>query len=166
MGYQPQQFYNGYYQQPYNQQYQRLAQLEQQQQMQQQQQMPFMAQQMANQTSSNYLKGRPVVSIEEARASQIDLDGSLFVFTDIGNKKIYTKQINLDGTASLNTYNLADDTPVAESYVTRSEFDDTLTMIKDYLAEINNNKVEERKQTYEQKQPKPTTTTIRQQPSI
>jgi hypothetical protein len=39
----------------------------------------------------NYIKGRPVVSIDEARASQIDLDGSLYVFPDLGNKKIYTK---------------------------------------------------------------------------
>lgn len=39
----------------------------------------------------NFIKGRPVVSIDEARASQIDLDGSLYVFPDIGNKKIYTK---------------------------------------------------------------------------
>ena len=39
----------------------------------------------------NLIKGRPVVSIDEARASQIDLDGSLYVFPDLGNKKIYTK---------------------------------------------------------------------------
>jgi hypothetical protein len=39
----------------------------------------------------NYIKGRPVVSIDEARASQIDLDGSLYVFPDLNNKKIYTK---------------------------------------------------------------------------
>jgi hypothetical protein len=56
--------------------------------------------------NNNYIKCRPVASIDEARASQIDLDGSLNVFTDIGNKKIYTKQINLDGTATLNTYTL------------------------------------------------------------
>ena len=54
--------------------------------------------------STAYLKGRPVASFEEARAAQVDLDGSLFVFPDIGNKKIYTKQINLDGTATLKTY--------------------------------------------------------------
>lgn len=77
------------------------------------------------QPSQGFLKGRPVVSIEEARASQIDLDGSLFVFTDIGNKKIYTKQINLDGTASLNTFALVEEdknTPPPE-YVTKAEFD-------------------------------------------
>ena len=48
------------------------------------------------------LKGRPVSSIEEVKAAQIDFDGSLFIFPDIANKKIYTKQINLNGVAELN----------------------------------------------------------------
>lgn len=52
------------------------------------------------------LKGRPVGNIEEARASMIDLDGSIFVFPDYGNGRIYTKQINLDGTSSLRSYKL------------------------------------------------------------
>ena len=39
------------------------------------------------------LKGRPVSSLEEARASSIDFDGSVFLFPDMANKKIYTKQI-------------------------------------------------------------------------
>lgn len=50
------------------------------------------------------LKGRPVSSYEGAKASMIDLDGSLFVFTDIANNCIYTKQILLDGSAELKTY--------------------------------------------------------------
>lgn len=50
------------------------------------------------------LKGRPVSSYDEAKASMIDLDGTLFVFTDIANNCIYTKQILLDGSAELKTY--------------------------------------------------------------
>ena len=53
---------------------------------------------------NQFLKCRPVSSKEEARAYQIDLDGSLWVFTDIGNEKIYTKQVNNDGTATFKTY--------------------------------------------------------------
>lgn len=53
-----------------------------------------------------YLKGRPVSSIEEVKAIPIDFDGSIFIFPDIANKQIYTKQINLDGTASINVYEL------------------------------------------------------------
>lgn len=58
------------------------------------------------QQPQNFLKCRAVTSIDEAKAAMIDLDGSIFVFTDFGNKHIYTKQINLDGTATLNTYTL------------------------------------------------------------
>lgn len=47
------------------------------------------------------IKGRPVSSIEEARAISIDFDGSVFYFPDLANRRIYTKQINMDGTASL-----------------------------------------------------------------
>jgi hypothetical protein len=64
---------------------------------------------------------RPVSSVEEVRASPIDFDGSIFYFPDIANKKIYTKSINLDGTVSINVYELkvlADQTTVS-SYVTR-----------------------------------------------
>ena len=57
----------------------------------------------------NALKGRPVTSYDEAKASMIDLDGSVFVFPDFGNGKIYTKQINLDGTATINTYTIDQD---------------------------------------------------------
>ena len=53
-----------------------------------------------------YLKGRLVSSLEEARATSIDFDGSIFYFPDLANRRIYTKQINLDGTATLNMYEL------------------------------------------------------------
>lgn len=85
----------------------------------------------------NYIKGRPVVSIDEARASQIDLDGSLYVFPDLGNKKIYTKQINMDGTASFNVFELT--TPVenapAPVYVTKDELDEILASFKASLVQ-------------------------------
>ena len=73
---------------------------------------------------TQFLKCRPVSSKQEAMAFQIDLDGSLWVFTDIGNDKIYTKQINNDGTASFRTYAYdKDDNVYANSqYVTREQF--------------------------------------------
>lgn len=52
------------------------------------------------------IKGRPVSSIDEVRATTIDFDGSVFYFPDLANKKIYTKQINYDGTSTLNVYEL------------------------------------------------------------
>lgn len=79
------------------------------------------------------LKGRPVSSIDEVRASGIDFDGSIFYFPDIANKRIYTKQINIDGTAILNMYELKEmPTPVADSnlYVTRQEFNEVIAQLK------------------------------------
>lgn len=81
------------------------------------------------------LKGRPVASIEEARGSIIDFDGSIFYFPDLANKRIYTKQINMDGTALLNVYELKEIPIEAEpKYVTREEFDAVLTQLQQFLA--------------------------------
>ena len=77
-----------------------------------------------------FLRGRPVASFEEARVAQIDLDGSVFIFPDLGNKKIYTKRINADGTATLNSYSL-DVKPVEQEtvYATKNDFQE----LKDIL---------------------------------
>ena len=74
------------------------------------------------------LKGRPVSSLEEARATTIDFDGSVFFFPDLANKRIYTKQINIDGTATLNMYELQKlpTAPTESNYVTREEFEAVL----------------------------------------
>jgi hypothetical protein len=88
---------------------------------------------------------RPVSSIEEARASVIDFDGSVFYFPDTANKRIYTKQINLDGTALLNMY-VIQEIPVtpppeqlAAAYVSKDEFQQTITLL---LEEMNKMKGE------------------------
>lgn len=94
--------------------------------------------QMPNRQSASFLKGRPVSSLEEARASAVDFDGSVFYFPDLANRRIYTKQINLDGTATMLMYELkevpVDDTP---SYVTRQEFENTISQILAALPKQN-----------------------------
>ena len=84
------------------------------------------------------LKGRLVSSLEEARASSIDFDGSVFYFPDLANKRIYTKQINIDGTASLYVYELRElpienetsgFVPSVEKFVTREEFERILVQL-------------------------------------
>ena len=92
--------------------------------------------QQLSQNNGNSLKGRPVTSLEEARAAQIDFDGSVFFFPDIANGKIYTKQINLDGTATLKEYK-ADSMPVKEEQVAESESKDYLLMIEDLQNQID-----------------------------
>lgn len=95
--------FNGYQQMPmYNNNIQQ--QLAQQRMEQLQNQYNGMMQQTVPQQTMQMIKCRPVSSYDEAKASMIDLDGSMFVFTDIANKKIYTKQILLDGSAELKTY--------------------------------------------------------------
>ena len=101
--------------------------------------MAQMPQPQATSVALNYIKGRPVVSIDEARASQIDLDGSLYVFPDLGNKRIYTKQINMDGTASFNIFELKEDcanpveTAPTQPYVTHDELNTILEQFKESL---------------------------------
>lgn len=79
------------------------------------------------------LKGRPVSSFEEARAMTIDFDGSTFFFPDTANKRIYTKQINMDGTSSLLVYELVQSPTEQKNsqadYVTREEFDKAIQEI-------------------------------------
>lgn len=81
--------------------------------------------QPTQQTYNLGLKGRPVASFEEARAITIDFDGSTFFFPDLANKKIYTKQINMDGTSTLLVYELRErplENPNA-NFITREEFE-------------------------------------------
>lgn len=66
----------------------------------------FFGNNQQSQQNNLVLKGRPVTSFDEAKASMIDLDGSVFIFPDYASGKIYTKQINMDGTASIRTYEL------------------------------------------------------------
>jgi predicted transcriptional regulator len=70
----------------------------------------------------------------------------MFIFTDIGNKKIYTKQINLDGTATLNTYSLVEDTNPSENFITRAELESAIAQIRKEMSE--------RSETYVSEQPK------------
>lgn len=87
------------------------------------------------------IKGRPVSSLEEARATSIDFDGSIFYFPDLANRRIYTKQINLDGTATLNVYELKE-LPEIQPYVTREEFNQVIEKIKQMFAAVGQKSTE------------------------
>ena len=120
-------------------QQQRLLQLEQQQNMMNNNIMSSSYQQ----PQGIYLKGRAVTGIEEVRGTIIDQDGSLFIFPDIGHNKIYTKQINIDGTATINSFAL-EKTPVQteQKYV---EVEQMNKIINDFNQQIQilQQKVEE-----------------------
>ena len=95
------------------------------------------------------LKGRPVSSIDEARASSVDFDGTVFYFPDLANKCIYTKQINLDGTATLLMYELKEiPVPSQPNFITREEFENTIAQLKNLLATTQQNSTTETKQEF------------------
>ena len=78
-----------------------------------------------NNVSVGMLKGRPVTGIDEAKAAPIDFDGSVHIFPDIANKRIYTKQLGMDGLPVFSVYELkqvADTTPTAEASTTTTEY--------------------------------------------
>ena len=94
------------------------------------------------QPQQQFLKCRPVTSIEEARAAQIDLDGSLWVFTDIGHGKIYTKQIGNDGSSAFGVYTYIEEAPISNNtninvnnFVTKEEMN---TAVQDAVRYILN----------------------------
>lgn len=93
----------------------------------------FQAQQPASRPVSMALKGRPVSSLDEVRGASIDFDGSVFYFPDLANKRIYTKQINMDGTAALNVYELKNIPLTNEAnlnFITREEFEQAMQQIQ------------------------------------
>ncbi len=87
------------------------------------------------------LRGRPVSGLEEVKAAAIDFDGTISFFPDLANGKIYTKQCNVDGTASLNMYEIKEipATPAENPnvFVTREEFNTTMNALKQILAQAN-----------------------------
>lgn len=87
------------------------------------------------QNQAPMLKGRPVSSLEEVRATGIDFDGSISYFPDIANKRIYTKQIGMDGTAILTMYEqkpIPQEVPVG-AYITREEFETAMKALKEEM---------------------------------
>ena len=72
----------------------------------QQMQSPYSGLPTFQQQSSPYIKGRLVSGVEEARASQIDLDGSSTFFPSPAEGKIYEKLIDLNGLPVFRVYEL------------------------------------------------------------
>lgn len=79
------------------------------------------------------LKGQPVSSIDEVKAIPVDFDGSIFYFPDVAEKKIYTKQIGMDGSAILNVYEMRPLVQQSPNFITREEFDIAMNQLKDFL---------------------------------
>ena len=92
------------------------------------------------------LKGRPVTSIDEVRATSVDFDGSISYFPDLANGRIYTKQINMDGTSKILMYEPVEiPQPVMQGqndYITREEFNTAIQSIQAHFAEAQSKPAE------------------------
>ena len=79
------------------------------------------------------LKGRPVSSVDEVRAIAVDFDGSISYFPDLANNRIYTKQINVDGTSTMLMYELKElpiNSSINSQYITREEFEEVINQLR------------------------------------
>lgn len=135
--------YNGYGGSQYQQQIaqNRLNQIESQQYGQPMYQNNYNLQPAVQITQQQSIKGRPVSSFDEAQATSIDWDGSIFVFTDVAHNKIYTKQIMLDGTAELKTYILDENNSLQNGDnddVRKNELEKKIKDLQDEIDKIKN----------------------------
>lgn len=118
--------YNPYY--PYQ---QRLAQLEQQP------NYNAVPQALQPPQSAQILKGRVVASVEEAKASQVDFDGSTTYFVCPATQKIYAKSIGLNGLPTFLTYQLcANEEPKPMDNAVSQDFDNRLAAVEKKVKEL------------------------------
>lgn len=99
----------------------------------------------------NLLKGRFVSSVDEVRAAQVDFDGSVFIFPDMANKKIYTKQIDLNGNVKLEEYDWVpiEKTAAVGDFVTKQEFEETMAKVKEAISQATQPQVTPQPQSKE-----------------
>ena len=99
----------------------------------------------------NLLKGRFVSSVDEVRAAQVDFDGSIFIFPDMANKKIYTKQIDLNGNVTLEEYDWVpiEKTAAVGDFVTKQEFEETMAKVKEAISQATQQQVTPQPQSKE-----------------
>ena len=95
----------------------------------------------------------------------IDLDGSVSIFPDITNKAIYTKQINLDGTASINVYKQVMPEESKEVHDTNPAFIEDISSIKAILIDLQT-QIGELKKGAVNNEPISNDTTITKQPTF
>ena len=91
------------------------------------------------QSPSPYFKAVPVMSFDEAKAAMVAYDGSLNIFVDVQNSKIYTKQLNTDGLAEFKVYKLSQEEQATSSnsqYIERAEFDLVLEELETLRAKL------------------------------
>lgn len=91
-------------------------------------------QQQAPQSTGNTVV--PVASLEEVKAMQVDWTGNPNYYVDNVNKKIYVKQLGLNGVPTITQY-VAQELEESEvKYATREEVDNLKKIIEDLLSQL------------------------------
>lgn len=99
------------------------------------------------------LKGHPVSSLEEVKATSIDFDGTTFYFPDLANKRIYTKAVDMNGIASLNMYELKPlppDNIASGDYITRQEFETVIARLANAIPVVEQKQPEQAPSSYKE----------------
>lgn len=119
------------------------------------------------------IKGRPVTNIEEARAAQIDFDGSTSYFPCPAERKIFAKGLDLNGNPVFEVYQLVTGNVQQQpAYVESSAFmalQQRVEQLEAALKGANNNvqPITTNANAGQQSQPASANATdVRQQPSI
>lgn len=118
------------------------------------------------------IKGRPVTNIEEARAAQIDFDGSTSYFPCPAERKIFAKGLDLNGNPVFEVYQLVTGNVQQQpAYVESSAFMALQQRVEQLEAALKgaNNNVQPASINANNEQPQPTGTNaadVRQQPGI
>ena len=71
--------------------------------------------QQVQQQPKNIVKCKMVTSLEEVKAMPIDFDGSLNVYVDVTNNKIYTKVFTVNATVDIKTYVIGESEDVSNN---------------------------------------------------
>lgn len=103
----------------------------------------YFPQSLMPEPQGNNLKGRLVTSLDEAKNAMIDFDGSVFYFPDLAKGKIYTKQINLDGSSTVKVYSeTTEDSTSTMSFVTEERYNALSDKVNDLIEQIQSLKGE------------------------
>ena len=118
------------------------------------------------------IKGRPVTNIEEARAAQIDFDGSMSYFPCPAERKIFAKGLDLNGNPVFEVYQLVNGNVQQQpNYVESSAFMALQQRVEQLEAALKgaNNNVQPYAVNANNEQPQSASTNaadVRQQPGV
>lgn len=82
------------------------------------------------------MKCFPVTSVDEARAAMIDVDGSVTVFPDLANGKIYTKSVDLNGLAVMQTYKIVNSNAPQTTEQRINEIEYSISCLREELENV------------------------------